>query len=96
AYAFSDQGLDLYSAYVTYDGAQQKMLWLKVVNNRYREEKVVRDRIIHVLAALVPSDIPSVLVIVEADAVPCQAYQFRREDLERWRKNRIGTFEMDT
>jgi hypothetical protein len=96
AYAFSDQGLDLYSAYITYDGNQNKVLWLKVVNNRYRQEKVVRDRIIHVIAALTPSDVKTVLVVVEADAVPCQAYQFRTEDLERWRKNWISDFSLDT
>jgi hypothetical protein len=96
AYALSDQGLDLYAAYITYNDEKEKQLWLKVVNNRYREEKVVRDRIQHVLAALTPSDIATVLVIVEADALPCQSYCYRKEDLYRWRQGRISDFELET
>ncbi len=96
AYAFADQGLDLYSAYITYDGNKNKLLWLKVVNNRYRLERVVRDRVIHVLAALTPSDVDTVLVVIEADAIPSQAYQFRNQDLQRWRQNQISDFELDT
>lgn len=70
AYAFSDQGLDLYSAFLEYDETGQKELWLKIVNNRYREERIVRKRVQHVLAALTPSDIKTVVVIIEADALP--------------------------
>lgn len=95
AYALSDQGLDLYSASIGYDPQKNKELYLKVVNNRYRQERVVRQRIQHVLAALMPSDIKKALVIVEADALACQAYQFRTEDLERWRLGMISDFEMD-
>ncbi len=96
AYALGDQGLDLYTASIGYDDEGGKELYLKIVNNRYREEKVVRDRIQHVLAALTPSDIKTIYVIVEADALPCQAYCFRNEDLERWRRGIISDFELQT
>ena len=96
AYALSDQGLDLYSAAIQYDEKGQKELFLKIVNNRYREERVVRERIQHVLAALTPSDIDTVLVIVEAVALPCQAYHYRNEDLKRWHAKAISDFELET
>jgi len=96
AYAFSDQGLDLYSAFLGYDESGQKELWLKIVNNRYREERIVRDRVQHVLASLTPSDVKTVIVIVEADAIPCQAYRYRNEDLKRWRQGLISDFELET
>ncbi len=96
AYALSDQGLDLYSASLGYDEEGNKELYLKIVNNRYRKETVVRKRIQHVLAALTPSDIKTIIAIVEADAVPCQAYYFRNEDLQRWRLGIISDFELDT
>jgi hypothetical protein len=96
AYAFGDQGLDLYQMSLSYDDQGRKELWLKVVNNRYREEKVVRDRLQHVLAALTPSDIERIIVVVEADAVPCQSYCFRSKDLQRWRKGIISDFELET
>ena len=95
AYAFADQGLDLYTAYIVYGENDQQELWIKVVNNRYREERVVRQRIQHVLAALTPSNIQSVLVVVEADALPCQAYRFRTEDLFRWKEAIISDFELE-
>jgi hypothetical protein len=96
AYAFADQGLDLYTAYLTYDSQGKKHLWLKVVNNRYREENVVRDRIQHLLGALTPSDITDVAVVIEADALPCQAYHYRTEDLQRYSLGLIGQFELET
>jgi len=94
AYALSDQGLDLYTAYLQRDAQGRKELWLKIINNRYREEKVVRDRVQHVLAALTPSDVETVIVVIEADALPCQSYRFRYEDLKRWRRHQISDFEL--
>jgi hypothetical protein len=96
AYALSDQGLDLYSAFLGYDKVGDKELYLKIVNNRYREERMVRERIQHVLAALTPSDVKTILVVVEADALPCQAYCFRNEDLQRWRMGMMSDFELET
>ncbi len=96
AYALSDQGLDLYTASLGYDEEGNKELFLKIVNNRYREERVVRERIQHVLAALTPSDVKTIYVIVEADALPCQAYRFRNQDLQRWRMGIISDFELET
>ena len=95
AFAFSDQGLDLYKAFFTYDEKGNKELWLKIVNNRYREERIVRDRMQHVLAALTPSDVDTIVVVLEADAVPCQTYRFRNEDLQRWRRAQISDFELE-
>lgn len=96
AYALSDQGLDLYSACLKYDEEKGLELFLKIVNNRYREERVVRDRIQHVLAALTPSNVSTIVVIVEADALPCQAYYYRNEDLQRWHAGIISDFELET
>ncbi len=96
AYALSDQGLDLYTTFLLYNEEGEKELWMKVVNNRYREERIVRDRVQHVLAALVPSDIVAVTVVVEADAVPSQSYRFRTEDLLRWRRGIVSDYEMET
>ncbi|MBS3905174.1 MAG: YjbH domain-containing protein [Simkania sp.] len=93
AYAFSDQGLDLYSVYL-YENEYGKALWIKVVNNRYRQENVFRERVQDLLAALTPSDIKTITVVNEADALPCQEYIFRNEDLQRLRLGLIGEHEM--
>ncbi len=78
AYAFGEQGLDLYR--VTLNEGE---LWLKIINNRYREEAVVRERIEQVLSALTPCNICSTTVVIEADGIPSQSYTFRTEDLCR-------------
>lgn len=96
AFAFSEQGLDLYKAFFSYDTRGSKELWLKIVNNRYREERVVRNRMQHVLAALTPSDVKTIVVVVEAYGVVCQTYRFRNEDLQRWHRAWISDFELET
>ncbi len=93
AYAFSDQGLDLHSVYL-YETEQGKAVWLKVINNRYREESVVVARMQDLLAALTPSDIKILTVVIEADALSCQEYVFRNEDLQRYRLGLIGDQEL--
>jgi hypothetical protein len=73
-----------------------KHLWLKIVNNRYRVNENVRDRVQSVLAALMPEDIVTTTVVIEADALPCQAYVYRTEDLYRLRLGQISVFEIET
>ncbi len=93
AYAFSDQGLDLYSVFLEIKKGK-KELWMKVVNNRYRDHNLVKERIQDILAALVPSDIEAVTVVIEATALSCQSYRFRVKDLYNYRLGIIGSFEL--
>ena len=50
----------------------------------------------HVLAALLPEDVKWVTVVIEADALPCQSYRYRFEDLQRWHRGWITDFELET
>ncbi|HSX03202.1 MAG TPA: YjbH domain-containing protein [Rhabdochlamydiaceae bacterium] len=90
AFAFGDQGLDLYSVYLR-DGS----LWIKVVNNRYRTESNVRERIQDLLAALIPCNIDKVSVVVESQGLPSHEYLFRTENLDRFRVRNIGAKELE-
>lgn len=96
AYALKEQGLDLYRATLQYDVSGNKQLCLKIVNTRYREECQVRERIQCVLAALTPSDIKRVVIIVEEDGISCQAYHFDVELLQAWHHNQISDFAFNT
>ena len=96
ACSFADQGLDLYDAYLAYDGACGKELYLTVVNNRYREEKVVRERVQHLLASLTPSNIARVKVVIEAVGVQSHSYTFRACDLAGYRECCVTFWELDT
>lgn len=90
AYALKQQGLDLYRATLQYNAFGEKQLCLKIINTRYREECEVRERIQCVLAALTPSDITNILLVVEEGGVSCQAYCFDRELLQFWYHNQIS------
>jgi hypothetical protein len=92
AYALGAQGLDLYRVYLKDD----QTLWIKIVNNMFREECEVRERLERALAALIPSEIKEVVVVDEADALPCHSYRFRTEDLYKYREGIVGDFEMQT
>lgn len=91
-YALGEQGLDLYRVYLSQNGE----LWIKIINNMYREEPIVRERLQRVLAAITPSNIKKITVVIEADGVLCQAYTFRTEDLYRYRQGEATGFEMAT
>ncbi|PIS01890.1 MAG: YjbH domain-containing protein, partial [Chlamydiae bacterium CG10_big_fil_rev_8_21_14_0_10_42_34] len=90
AFAFQEQGFDLYSLYLVPEEHGKNRLWMKIVNVRYREEREVRRRIEHVLAALTPSNISTVTAVTEADGVPIQEYRFRVVDLKRYAEGRLG------
>ncbi|MBU6383999.1 MAG: YjbH domain-containing protein [Verrucomicrobia bacterium] len=94
AYAFQEQGFDLYDLYLVPEACGQDRLWMKLVNVRYREERVVRDRIQYVLAALAPSNLSTATVVTEADGVPVQEYRFRLEDLRRYAKGCMSENEL--
>ena len=91
-FTLGQQGLDLYRVYLSPEGE----LWIKIINNMYREEPIVRERLQRVLAAITPSNIKKVIVVVEADGVLSQGYTFRTEDLYRYRQNQVTGFELET
>ena len=93
---FCEQGFTLYQVFVTYDAKKRKILWMKVLNLRYREERVVRERIQYLLAALIPRDIYQTTVVMEVNGVPVQEYRFQTGDLKRLQENQISLYEMAT
>ncbi|MDQ5956567.1 MAG: hypothetical protein QG627_852, partial [Chlamydiota bacterium] len=92
AYALKQQGLDLYRASIRYNAFGDKQLCLKIINTRYCQECEVRERIQCVLAALTPSDITSILLVIEEGGVNCQAYCFDRKLLRLWYHNQISDY----
>jgi hypothetical protein len=90
AYAFQEQGFDLYTLYLIPCENGKDRLWMKIVNVRYREEEDVRSRIEYVLAALTPSNISMVTVVTEAEGVPIHEYRFRVEDLRRYAEGKLS------
>ncbi|MCB1107795.1 MAG: YjbH domain-containing protein [Chlamydiia bacterium] len=94
--AFSSQELNLYQIYLTTDKGKGRSLWMKLINIRYREERDLKYRLEQILSRLIPSNIDSVSVVVEADGIPTHKYHFRSVDLFRFRDGVIGDFEFQT
>ncbi|MEI6242500.1 MAG: YjbH domain-containing protein [Chlamydiota bacterium] len=94
AYAFREQGLDLYYATIQITSDKKKHLWLKVINVKYRKECDVRQRIEAILSSLLPEDIDIVSVVMEADGILTQEYRFKKENLEKFSERKIGPSEL--
>lgn len=93
AYAFQEQGLDLYNLTLVPEKGGKDGLWMRIINVRYREEDQVRRRIEAVLGALSPSNIGTVTAVIEAEGVPVHEYRFRFQDLKRYREGMLGESE---
>lgn len=90
AFAFKEQGLDLYSLRIVPERGGKDRLWMKIINIRYREEETVRNRIERVLGALTPSNLTGMTAVIEADGVPVHEYRFRSQDLKRYCNGKMG------
>lgn len=98
-YAFEEQGFFLVKAWMEdYEdecGYPRLRLTLSLMNQRYRQEQITRDRIHHLLSSLTPSNVTDVVVIIESNGLPCQEYVYSRTLLDRYARKCIGPFEFD-
>lgn len=88
--AFEGQGIDLYSIALFYDPSVGKELWLRIVNNRYRQEWDLRRRIEEQLCLHIPEEIARVKVVVEAQGVVSHSYTFHTLYLQSYSANQIS------
>ena len=93
AFAFKEQGLDLYSLRLIPEADGKDRLWMRIINIRDREEDTVRDRIERVLGALAPSNLIAMTAVIEADGVPVHEYRFRTKDLVQYSEEKLGEAE---
>ena len=94
AYAFQKQGLTLSKIKLVQDQGKGKSLWIQLLNIRYREECDLRRRIEDILAAMTPSNIAKVIVVIEVNGIPTQSYTFRTQDLKAFRERSISSYEL--
>jgi len=95
ALALQQQGLVLQGAWLQTGAAGKKELRIRVINQVFRWETEVRSRIQQVLAALLPEDIESVLVIINAYGADTQQYRYNVKDLRRFACNTISSWELE-
>lgn len=91
SYALDLQGFQLTKAWLSCPST----LWIRLMSCRYRHENVVRMRLQKLLAALIPSNIETVVVQIESYGLTCQQYVYDRELLIRYANHCISPFEFD-
>lgn len=95
-FAFRDQGIELLRCDLGYDECENKTLRLRIYNESYNLEPVLRERISCLLAGLIPSNIDKVIVVVDAEGFPIQEYQFLREYLQSYGDGQMSFCELTT
>ncbi len=70
------------------------ILRLRVDNERYSLESVMRHRLHQVLCRALSFDVDSVLVEIESDGIVVREYLFAMSDLERYRDGLMGEYEL--
>jgi len=96
AFALVEQGLEPYQIYLTTNTNQEDALWIEIVNPRYRLERDFKKRVVSVLAALVPPQIKTITLVIQANGIPICEYRFQTSDLQRFTNKGIGNFEFHT
>lgn len=93
-FAFQEQGFDLLDVQMHKDECGQQILRLKIINDIYRLEYEVRNRLNYLLSAVIPSDIDHVWVVIDAEGFPVQEYHFSMPYVRRWSAQEICNAEL--
>lgn len=94
-YAMQNQGLELMKAELSFDECNDLLLTLHVINTKYRLEREVRNRLNHLLANLIPTNIDRVIVVMEWEGLPVQEYHYEMEYVWKYANREIGPFELE-
>jgi hypothetical protein len=94
-YPFEEQGFDILRIWLEYDQEINKILRIRIVNNNYRSENEVRERLNHLIIKLIPEDIDDVIVTIESEGFPIQEYLFRMKFVRLFQQEEICLYEMN-
>jgi hypothetical protein len=92
---FNKQGFNLTKLSFFYDDNNEKVLCLKIVNLKYRNNNVVRLRIQNILTFFPLDEYSKILVSVESNGLILHEYLFKRQYLNEFKKKKIGLFEIE-
>lgn len=94
AFAFQNQGLDILNITLSYNSDLQKVLRINVLNDTYRQENELRNRLNSLLGSLIPLDIDEVIVVVEAEGFPIQEYHYPMAYVRNYTAKEMGPYEL--
>ena len=93
--AFKDGGFDLMKISAFVAQQDQKCLSLQIINQRYRDEKIVKKRINNILSNVEIDDYQNIIVRVESEALALHEYKFTNKYLKNFKEKKIGEFEFE-
>lgn len=93
--ALKCQGFDLLKVSKGYSRCFRKALFLNVFNCKWRTLYQMRTRLNSVLAALHPTDVDEVIVIIESEGFPVQQFVYHTPFLSEFAENAIGDCELN-
>jgi hypothetical protein len=94
-FAMREQGFNLLEMLLYYDWDVNKVLRLRIYNNKYRTECQVREQLNQLITYLIPDDIDKVIVVVDSEGFSVQEYLYRMEYVRLYREKEIGTCELN-
>ncbi len=94
-FAFQEQGLTLLDIYLSNESCNAKRVTLHVLNETYWLEKELRCRLNHLLAALMPSDVDEVIIVIASEGVAIQQYLFRMEYVRLFASQLLSPYELN-
>lgn len=94
AFAFQDQGIELLKCEMGYDECRRKTLRLRIYNDVYEDEALLRERVDCLLSGLVPLDIEQVVVVVDAEGFPIQEYHYTMEYVRAFGDGTMSSYEL--
>ncbi|MBI5345823.1 MAG: YjbH domain-containing protein, partial [Chlamydiae bacterium] len=95
AYAFQKERIDLYTIFLYFDKEKRKCLWLKIINDSYRSEPILRNYLQKLLSNLTPENVYQIVISVESEGILSHSYVFKFQDLEKYEKKEISSKELE-
>lgn len=96
AFAFDEQGIELLKVEMGFDECKNKLLRLRIYNDCYENEADLRERLNCLLSGLIPLDIESVIVVIDAEGFPIQEYHYRMDNVRAYGDGKMGSYELST
>lgn len=94
AFAFDDQGIELLRVEMGYDECMRKVIRLRIYNDVYEEEPLLRDRLNCLLSGLIPLDVERVVVVVDAEGFPIQEYHYLMDYVRAFGDQKMCSYEL--
>ncbi|MCI5051685.1 MAG: YjbH domain-containing protein [Simkaniaceae bacterium] len=94
SFAFEKQGLSLTEVRLYYDEENEMNLYIRLINLRYWRNRDLKERLVYLLAHLMPENISATRVVIEEGGLEVESYTFRTEDLTEFREGKMGDEEL--